>query len=118
MALLHRLPQACSLLLERCGPRDAIVMRSVEVLRTTVTYRGWSRRPSAGRQAGMRRNHRQITRHHACAANLFMARCHGANSARSKTARSDRRKTPSDMRVVEIGDVRVAHSVTQRREAT
>jgi hypothetical protein len=47
MALLHALPQACRLLLERGWPRE-IIVGSEEALRSTVADRGWRRRTSAG----------------------------------------------------------------------
>ena len=47
MALLHGLPQACRLLLERGWARE-IIVGSEEALRSAVTDCGWRRRTPAG----------------------------------------------------------------------
>ena len=77
MALRHRLPQTCSLLLERRWTRQVVACRAYETLRSSVVHRGWRRGASARRQTCARRDHGQITRHHARATYLFAARSHG-----------------------------------------
>lgn len=101
MILLHALPQACSLLLERDRTRE-IVVRSEETLRSPVTDCVWRSRPSARRQTGAARNHGKVTRHHACSTQLFRARSHAVHTSGAKAAGTYGRHRSTHVHVMQI----------------
>src|ERR1035441_8874739 len=92
--------------------------RSVETLRTSVAHRGRRCRASARRQAGVRRNHGQVARHHACTAQLRVARRYRGHPASTEVPCIDRRHRSENVVVMNVPDIGEPRSPVQRPNST
>src|SRR5947209_10867265 len=101
---LHRLPQACGLLLERYGPRH-VVVRSKEPLRSGIANCPCRCCTSARRQTRARRNDGQVARHQACAIQLRPRCWHWPYPASAEMCGVHRRHRAEDVIVMNIVDV-------------
>ena len=118
MALLHGLPQTCSLLLERCRSGNVVVRRSEKPLRTTIAHCRRRRRASTGRETRPSRNHGQITRHHTSSAQLRAGCGHSPDMPSAEVRGIDSRKGAGNVVVMKVRDVGEAVSAVQRCETT